>query len=74
MHETGEIVDNVRDERERKAVHVRSALTCGQDSDHRNARFKYKNDVRTRQRVNEALDAAELSYDGDLNVRHACEC
>src|SRR3989304_800948 len=23
--------------------------------------------------VNEALDAADLSYDGDLNVRHACE-
>ncbi len=34
---------------------------------------KIKNDVRTRQRVNEALDAADLSYDGDLNVRHACE-
>lgn len=34
---------------------------------------KIKNDVRTRQRVNEALDAADLIYDGDLNVRHACE-
>lgn len=34
---------------------------------------KIKNDVRTRQRVNEALDAADLNYDGDLNVRHACE-
>jgi heterodisulfide reductase subunit B len=56
-----------------KAVHVRFTLTCGQDSDHRNARYKYKNDVRTRQRVNEALDVAGLSYDGDLNVRHACE-
>ena len=34
---------------------------------------KIKNGVRTRQRVNEALDAADLPYDGDLNVRHACE-
>ncbi|HEY4773517.1 MAG TPA: CoB--CoM heterodisulfide reductase iron-sulfur subunit B family protein [Xanthobacteraceae bacterium] len=34
---------------------------------------KIKNDVRTRQRVNEALEAADLKYDGDLNVRHACE-
>lgn len=34
---------------------------------------KIKNDVRTRQRVNEALGAADLSYDGDLTVRHACE-
>jgi heterodisulfide reductase subunit B len=29
--------------------------------------------VRTRQRVNEALEAADLSYEGDLNVRYACE-
>ena len=29
--------------------------------------------MHTRQRVNEALDAIDLSYDGDLNVRHACE-
>lgn len=34
---------------------------------------KIKNDVRTRTRVNEALGAAELKYDGDLKVRHACE-
>jgi heterodisulfide reductase subunit B len=34
---------------------------------------KIKNDVRTRQRVNGSLDAAGLSYDGDLNVRHVCE-
>lgn len=34
---------------------------------------KIKNDVRTRKRINEALEAADLSYDGDLNVRHACE-
>ena len=34
---------------------------------------KIKNDVKTRRRVNEALGAADLSYDGDLNVRHACE-
>jgi heterodisulfide reductase subunit B len=34
---------------------------------------KIKNDVRTRQQVNEALGAAKLSYEGDLNVRHACE-
>lgn len=34
---------------------------------------KIKNDVRTRQQVNEALGAGGLSYDGDLSVRHACE-
>jgi heterodisulfide reductase subunit B len=34
---------------------------------------KIKNDVRTRRQVNEALGAAKLSYEGDLNVRHACE-
>jgi heterodisulfide reductase subunit B len=34
---------------------------------------KIKNDVRMRRRVNEALSAADMSYDGDLNVRHACE-
>ena len=34
---------------------------------------KIKNDVRTRQRVNEALSAADLAYEGDLRVRHACE-
>jgi heterodisulfide reductase subunit B len=34
---------------------------------------KIKNDVQTRRRVNEALATADLSYDGDLNVRHACE-
>jgi heterodisulfide reductase subunit B len=34
---------------------------------------KIKNDVRTKRRVNEALGAADLSYEGDLNVRHACE-
>jgi heterodisulfide reductase subunit B len=34
---------------------------------------KIKNDVRTRQRVNEALEAADLKYDGDRNARHACE-
>ncbi|MGQ0662724.1 MAG: CoB--CoM heterodisulfide reductase iron-sulfur subunit B family protein [Pseudomonadota bacterium] len=34
---------------------------------------KIKNDVRTRRQVNEALGAADLSYEGDLNVRHACE-
>ncbi|MBM3567237.1 MAG: heterodisulfide reductase [Alphaproteobacteria bacterium] len=34
---------------------------------------KIKQDVRTRARVNQALGAADLKYDGDLNVRHACE-
>jgi hypothetical protein len=29
--------------------------------------------VRTKKRVNEALDAAGLDYEGDLNVRHSCE-
>lgn len=37
------------------------------------ANEKIKNDVRTRNRVNEALGAARMSYEGDLNVRHACE-
>lgn len=37
------------------------------------ANEKIKNDVRTRNRVNEALGAAKLAYEGDLNVRHACE-
>ena len=27
----------------------------------------YNNDVRTRRRVNEALDAADLGYDGDCD-------
>ncbi|MBI3435967.1 MAG: CoB--CoM heterodisulfide reductase iron-sulfur subunit B family protein [Proteobacteria bacterium] len=34
---------------------------------------KIKNDVRTRKRVNESLGAVDLNYEGDLNVRHACE-
>ena len=34
---------------------------------------KIKEDVKLRRRVNEALSAADLSYDGDLQVRHACE-
>jgi heterodisulfide reductase subunit B len=34
---------------------------------------KIKNNVRTKRRVNEALDAAQFNYEGDLNVRHACE-
>jgi heterodisulfide reductase subunit B len=34
---------------------------------------KIKNDVRTKKRVNEALGAAGLAYEGDLKVRHACE-
>ncbi len=34
---------------------------------------KIKNDVRTRRRVNDALAAADMSYDADLQVRHACE-
>lgn len=37
------------------------------------ANEKIKNDVRTRNRVNEALGAAKMSYEGDLAVRHACE-
>jgi heterodisulfide reductase subunit B len=37
------------------------------------ANEKIKNDVRTKKRVNEALDAAGLDYEGDLNVRHSCE-
>lgn len=37
------------------------------------ANEKIKNDVRTRNRVNEALGAAKLAYEGDLDVRHACE-
>lgn len=37
------------------------------------ANEKIKNDVRTRNRINEALGAAKLAYEGDLNVRHACE-
>jgi heterodisulfide reductase subunit B len=34
---------------------------------------KIKKDVALRGRVNEALSAADLSYDEDLQVRHACE-
>jgi len=34
---------------------------------------KIKNDVALRGRVNEALAAADTSYDDDLQVRHACE-
>ena len=34
---------------------------------------KIKKDVALRGRVNEALSAADLSYDEDLKVRHACE-
>jgi heterodisulfide reductase subunit B len=34
---------------------------------------KIKQDVALRGRVNEALSAADLSYDQDLQVRHACE-
>lgn len=34
---------------------------------------KIKADVRTKQKVNEALAAGDLSYDGDLTVRHMCE-
>jgi hypothetical protein len=40
LHETSEIVDHVGDERERKTVDVRSALTGGQGRDRRNTRFK----------------------------------
>jgi heterodisulfide reductase subunit B len=34
---------------------------------------KIKKDVALRRKVNEALSAADLSYDEDLQVRHACE-
>jgi len=34
---------------------------------------KIKEDVKLRSKVNEALGAADLSYDADLQVRHACE-
>ncbi len=34
---------------------------------------KIKSDVTLRRKVNEALSAADLSYDGDLQVRHMCE-
>ncbi len=34
---------------------------------------KIKADVKLRSKVNEALGAADLSYDEDLQVRHACE-
>jgi heterodisulfide reductase subunit B len=34
---------------------------------------KIKSDVRLRGRVNEALAEADLAYDDDLQVRHACE-
>lgn len=34
---------------------------------------KIKSDVRLRRQVNEALSAADLSYDDDLRVRHMCE-
>ena len=34
---------------------------------------KIKEDVKLRAKVNEALGAADLSYDADLQVRHACE-
>jgi heterodisulfide reductase subunit B len=34
---------------------------------------KIKQDVALRGKVNEALSAADLSYDDDLQVRHACE-
>ena len=37
------------------------------------ANEKIKADVAQRKRVNEALSAADLSYDEDLQVRHACE-
>jgi heterodisulfide reductase subunit B len=37
------------------------------------ANEKIKADVALRGRVNEALDAADMSYDADLQVRHACE-
>lgn len=34
---------------------------------------KIKSDVKTRRQMNEALAAADLSYDDDLAVRHMCE-
>jgi heterodisulfide reductase subunit B len=34
---------------------------------------KIKADVAQRQRINEALSAADLAYEADLRVRHACE-
>ncbi len=34
---------------------------------------KIKEDVKLRSKVNEALGAADMSYDADLQVRHACE-
>jgi len=34
---------------------------------------KIKADVKKKSQVNEALAAGDLSYDGDLNVRHVCE-
>ncbi len=34
---------------------------------------KIKSDVKMRGKVNEALSAADLSYDDDLRVRHMCE-
>lgn len=34
---------------------------------------KIKADVKAKQKVNEALAAGDLSYDGDLTVRHMCE-
>ncbi len=34
---------------------------------------KIKGDVKLRRQVNEALSAAEMSYDADLQVRHMCE-
>ena len=37
------------------------------------ANEKIKSDVALRGRVNEALGAADMSYDADLQVRHACE-
>jgi heterodisulfide reductase subunit B len=34
---------------------------------------KIKSDVNAKRKVNEALAAGDLSYDGDLKVRHMCE-
>lgn len=34
---------------------------------------KIKSDIKMRRTVNEALEAGGLSYDDELNVRHACE-
>lgn len=34
---------------------------------------KIRNDVKKKAQVNEALEAGDLHYDGDLKVRHACE-